>query len=43
MLHAFRLQLRHPITGTPLVFEAPLFTDMQTLIDALRNATVATP
>jgi len=35
-LHAFRLCFRHPETGEPLQFEAPLPIDFQTTLDALR-------
>jgi 23S rRNA pseudouridine1911/1915/1917 synthase len=35
-LHAFRLAFRHPLTGQPLAFEAPLPIDMQELIRSLR-------
>lgn len=35
-LHAHRLAFRHPLTGQPLSFEAPLPVDMQALIDSLR-------
>ena len=35
-LHAFRLAFRHPLTGQPLSFEAPLPVDMQGLIRGLR-------
>jgi len=35
-LHAHRLAFRHPLTGQPLSFEAPLPTDMQGLIRSLR-------
>lgn len=43
MLHAFRLEVTHPIHGTPLVLEAPPPADMQELIDLLRRKTVALP
>jgi 23S rRNA pseudouridine1911/1915/1917 synthase len=33
-LHAWTLSLRHPVTGAPLGFEAPLPPDMQALLDA---------
>jgi 23S rRNA pseudouridine1911/1915/1917 synthase len=33
-LHAWTLSLRHPVTGEPLGFEAPLPPDMQALIEA---------
>jgi 23S rRNA pseudouridine1911/1915/1917 synthase len=35
-LHAHRLAFRHPLTGQPLSFEAPLPADMQGLITSLR-------
>jgi 23S rRNA pseudouridine1911/1915/1917 synthase len=35
-LHAHRLAFRHPLTGQPLSFEAPLPVDMQGLIASLR-------
>jgi 23S rRNA pseudouridine1911/1915/1917 synthase len=35
-LHAARLVLKHPATGRPLTFEAPLPRDMRVLIAALR-------
>jgi 23S rRNA-/tRNA-specific pseudouridylate synthase len=31
-LHAWRLRLTHPMTGEPLVVEAPLPADMMTLV-----------
>lgn len=36
-LHAYRLQLRHPVTDRPMLFEAELPLDMQRTLDALRN------
>ncbi len=36
-LHAFRLQIRHPVTDRPMVFEAELPDDMQRTLDALRT------
>lgn len=36
-LHARRLALHHPVTGTPLVFETPPPADMQALIAALED------
>jgi RluA family pseudouridine synthase len=38
MLHASRLALRHPTTGTPLVLEAPLPQDFQSVLRGLRRA-----
>jgi 23S rRNA pseudouridine1911/1915/1917 synthase len=35
-LHAYRLAFRHPLTGQPLSFEAPLPVDIQALISSLR-------
>lgn len=35
-LHAFRLTIRHPVSGKKMQFEAPLPTDMQQTLDALR-------
>jgi len=29
MLHAWKLALRHPVTGVPLAFEAPVPDDMR--------------
>jgi 23S rRNA pseudouridine1911/1915/1917 synthase len=37
-LHAARLGFEHPVTGEILEFEAPLPSDMQELVDALRAA-----
>lgn len=37
MLHAAKLEIEHPTTGEHLVFEAPLFDDMKTLINALKE------
>ena len=36
-LHAYQLQLQHPITGMPLRFEAPLARDFQALVEICRN------
>jgi 23S rRNA pseudouridine1911/1915/1917 synthase len=36
-LHAFRLTLRHPVSGKEVQFEAPLPSDMQQSLAALRN------
>ena len=38
-LHAYRLSLRHPATGAPLAFEAPLPKDMVDLLARLRKET----
>jgi 23S rRNA-/tRNA-specific pseudouridylate synthase len=35
-LHAWRLALRHPVTGAPLQFESPLPESFETLLEALR-------
>lgn len=32
MLHSWRLELQHPVTGLPLVIEAPLAPDMERLL-----------
>lgn len=37
MLHAAYLEITHPQTGEPMVFEAPLHEDMEELIEALRT------
>jgi 23S rRNA pseudouridine955/2504/2580 synthase len=34
-LHAGRLEMKHPLTGAPLVLEAPLAPDLQTFLNAL--------
>jgi 23S rRNA pseudouridine1911/1915/1917 synthase len=36
-LHAHRLKIRHPITGQPLQFEAPLLPDLEHVLDLLRQ------
>lgn len=36
-LHAFRLTIRHPVSGRKMQFEAPLPADIQQSLDALRN------
>jgi 23S rRNA pseudouridine1911/1915/1917 synthase len=36
MLHALRLRLAHPVTGVPLILEAPVPQDMQNILDLLR-------
>jgi 23S rRNA pseudouridine1911/1915/1917 synthase len=36
-LHAFRLAIRHPVSGKQIQFEAPLPQDMQRTLDALRQ------
>jgi 23S rRNA pseudouridine1911/1915/1917 synthase len=35
-LHALRIQFAHPVTGERLTIEAPLATDLQTVLDELR-------
>jgi 23S rRNA pseudouridine1911/1915/1917 synthase len=42
MLHAWRLEFSHPATQEPVCFEAPLPSDMQDVIDALRRVSSAT-
>lgn len=37
-LHARRLELTHPTTGTPLTFEAPLPPDLSRVLDTLRGS-----
>jgi 23S rRNA pseudouridine1911/1915/1917 synthase len=39
-LHAFRLTIRHPISGAEMQFEAPLPDDMQRTLEFLRRKTV---
>ncbi|CAM5780157.1 RluA family pseudouridine synthase [Castellaniella caeni] len=34
-LHAYHLEIAHPVTGEPLVFDAPLPPDCQALLDSL--------
>jgi RluA family pseudouridine synthase len=36
MLHAFRLELRHPLTGLPLAIESPWPADFRRMLDLLR-------
>jgi len=36
-LHAARLQLRHPVTGQPIEFVAPLPADLQQVLEILRG------
>ena len=36
-LHAFRLSIRHPETGIPMTFEAPLAADFVATLNALRS------
>ncbi len=38
MLHAWRLQLNHPVSAAPMAFEAPLPPDMASLLDRLAAA-----
>jgi 23S rRNA pseudouridine1911/1915/1917 synthase len=42
-LHAFRLEIRHPMTGEPLSFEAPLPEDMERLLAFLRAGGASGP
>jgi 23S rRNA pseudouridine955/2504/2580 synthase len=37
-LHAAKLSFNHPVTGVPLVFEAPLPDDLQQFLDGLEHA-----
>jgi 23S rRNA pseudouridine1911/1915/1917 synthase len=41
-LHAFRLVIRHPVSGKQIEFEAPLPKDMQFTLDALRETHAGT-
>lgn len=36
-LHAYRLEVRHPVTDRPMLFQADLPEDMQRTLDALRR------
>ncbi len=36
-LHAWRISLRHPVSGDPLQLEAPLPTDMERVLEVLRS------
>jgi 23S rRNA pseudouridine1911/1915/1917 synthase len=38
MLHAARLGFKHPVSGEPLVFEAPLPEDFAAVLRALRES-----
>ncbi len=40
-LHAARLELKHPLTGAPLVLEAPLAPDLQSFLNGLDHETQA--
>jgi 23S rRNA pseudouridine1911/1915/1917 synthase len=42
-LHAARLGFRHPVTGQPLAFQAPLPADMIELIARLRRESISSP
>jgi 23S rRNA pseudouridine1911/1915/1917 synthase len=42
-LHARRLTLNHPVTGEPLVFEAPIPDDLQRLLTDLRRFRPSVP
>lgn len=37
LLHAYTLEFTHPISGTPLTISAPLWPDMQAVLNLLRN------
>ncbi len=37
-LHAFRLRIRHPLSGKEMLFEAPFPKDFQTTLDWLKSA-----
>jgi 23S rRNA pseudouridine1911/1915/1917 synthase len=39
-LHALRLEFRHPESGQPLAFEAPLPADIKSALQALRKHAV---
>ncbi|CAM5198233.1 Pseudouridine synthase OS=Castellaniella defragrans OX=75697 GN=HNR28_003020 PE=3 SV=1 [Castellaniella defragrans] len=39
-LHAFSLEIPHPVTGEPLVLEAPLPPDCEKLLEALKQETL---
>jgi 23S rRNA pseudouridine955/2504/2580 synthase len=41
-LHASRMVVTHPVSGEPLVLEAPLATDLQSFLQSI-ECTVATP
>lgn len=41
LLHAYRLELAHPITGKPLVLQAPLADDMKRVARAIWSASSA--
>ena len=38
MLHAYRVELRHPISGEPLSFEAPVPGDMMTVVKGISGS-----
>ena len=40
-LHAARLELKHPLTGVPLILEAPLAPDLRHFLDLLEHETQA--
>jgi 23S rRNA pseudouridine955/2504/2580 synthase len=40
-LHAARLEMKHPLSGTPLVLEAPLAPDLQHFLNLLDHETQA--
>ena len=37
MLHAWRLEIDHPVTGERMAFESPLPEDMERLIEKLEG------
>jgi hypothetical protein len=40
MLHAWRIVLTHPVTEAMVSFEAPIPSDMQAVIKALRQKSI---
>lgn len=43
MLHSWRLELQHPVTGSPLVIEAPPPPDMERLLRLAERVAVSNP
>jgi 23S rRNA pseudouridine1911/1915/1917 synthase len=41
LLHAYRLRIKHPITNEPLVFEAPIPLDMETIVNLIDPDTMS--
>jgi 23S rRNA pseudouridine955/2504/2580 synthase len=37
-LHAWRLGIAHPVTGTPMLLEAPLPAELETVIERLKKS-----